>query len=223
MTRSVQRRTDPEGPVTGSLGCAGISFWLFTGVGEEGPAQAVARQLPLSAWFPGAWLVLNERRVWGEALERQAFSSEAPADVGGEAGRIWVVEKPGGELARAAEASHPGLGWRGWPLHGDGIRKPHWNYSQRPVCTRVCVPRAMCTHTHLRTHAIPAHLRSHLMIDVTPRRRRGPGVCLRRRMGDRCPVGQARTGLLCTPAALLPHRAGVLGSPPSELWRSVLH
>lgn len=221
--RSVQRRTDPEGPVTGSLGCAGIIFWPFTGVGEEVPAQAVARQLPLSTWFPGAWLVLNERRVWGEALERQAFSSETPADAGGEAGRIWVVEKPGGELARVAEASHLGLGWRGWPLHGDGIRKPHWNYSRRPVCTRVCAPRAMCTHTHLRTHAIPAHLRSHLMIDVMPRRRRGPGVCLRRRMGDRCPVGPAGTGLLCTPAALLPHRAGVLGSPPSELWRSVLH
>ena len=103
--------------------------------------------------------------------------------MGGEAGRIWVMEKPGGETARAAEASHPGLGWRGRPLHGDGVRKPHWNYSRRPVCARVCAPRAMCIHTHLRTHAIPAHLRSHLMTDVTPGRRWGPGVCLRRRVG----------------------------------------
>lgn len=67
--QNVQRRTDPEGPMTGSLRCAGIIFWPLTGVEEEGPAQAIARQRPLSTWFPRAWLGLNERRVWGEVLE----------------------------------------------------------------------------------------------------------------------------------------------------------
>ena len=57
--QNVQKRTDPEGPVAGPL----------TGVEEEGPAQAIARQRPLSTWFPRAWLGLNERRVWGEVLE----------------------------------------------------------------------------------------------------------------------------------------------------------
>ena len=122
------------------------------------------------------------------------------------------MEKPGGETARAAEASHPGLGWRGRPLHGDGVRKPHWNYSRRPVCARVCAPRAMCIHTHLRTHAIPAHLRSHLMTDVTPGRRWGPGVCLRRRVGG-FQWGQQGQGSSVPPAASPPHGAGVLGRP----------
>ena len=57
--QNVQRRTDPEGPMTGPL----------IGVEEEGPAQAIACQRPLSTWFPRAWLGLNERRVWGEVLE----------------------------------------------------------------------------------------------------------------------------------------------------------
>lgn len=106
------------------------------------PTQAVARQHPL---FPRGldkhgWsleLVLNERCVWGEAPNPRAFRSQSPGDVGGEAGRIWVMEKPGGELAGVAEASHPGSGQWGRPLHGDSIWKHRWNDSRRPVCTRV--------------------------------------------------------------------------------------
>lgn len=142
----MQRRTDPEGPVTGSLRCAGIIFWPFTGVGEEGPAQTVARQHPLSMWFPGAWLVLNERRVWGGALERRAFRSETPADVGGEVGRIWSWRsQEGSQLGRQRQATR---GWGGGGgLSMETVFGSPTGITHGGPCAHVCVHLGPCAHT----------------------------------------------------------------------------
>lgn len=90
--------------------------------------------------------------------------------------------------------------------------------THRGPCAHVRAPRATCTGTHHRAHAILAPLRSHLMVDVTPRRRWEPWSLPREEGGGRHPGRPAGPGLLCTPCSLTPPQGkGTEQHPPTRV------
>jgi hypothetical protein len=128
------------------------------------------------------------RGVSGERPRALTCRSESPADVGGKAGRIWVMERPGGEQDGVAEAAT--WAWRAGaasPLHGDGsVWKHHWNYSRRPMCTHACAQGHV--HTCTTGPRNPGAAQSHLRIDVTPQWGCRHGVHLGRGQVSRSPA-----------------------------------
>lgn len=78
------------------------------------------------------------------------------------------------ELEGVAEASHLGLGREGVASPMETVFGSAIGITHGGPCAHVRAPRAMSAHMHHGAHAMLAHLRSHLITEVTPWRGWGP-------------------------------------------------
>lgn len=76
-------------------------------------------------------------------------------------------------MRKGGRGKPPGAGAGGGGLSMETAFGSTTGITHGGPCAHVRAPRATCTGTHRRAHAIPARLGSHLMIDIMPQRRWG--------------------------------------------------